>query len=50
LTLLAACGLGVLISLPWLAAIGQLGETRKRMRAELAISSAEERIEAGRAT
>lgn len=43
-------GPGSILALPWLAAIGQLGETRKRMRAELAISSAEEKIEAGRAT
>ncbi len=50
LTLLAVCGLGVIISLPWLAAIGQLGETRKRIGAELAISSAEERIGAVHAT
>ncbi|GEM_PF-6267281 len=39
-------GPGFILALPWLAAIGQLGETRKRMRAELAIAAAEEKIDA----
>lgn len=32
--------LGAIVVLLWLAAIGQLGETRQRMRAELVMSTA----------
>lgn len=38
---------GLMMGLPWLAAVGQVGETRTRIQAELSILSAEEKIDAG---